>query len=431
MKIAYKSLVVLCSLFMVASLYGQTTPKMRVEDDGFVWQSFYSDNFKKMGALDAEGNMLIPLDRGYTYVRYSPNQEGFGFFRVSKGNKNGACNILGEEILPVESVTDFRGVYLFKKGKERKTCALDSFGAVIIDFDRGYDEISAHEVEYSGSRWYSVKKNGVWGACDMSGTEIISPQYKHIMYDDWEDDCFNYSDNGHNYFELDVSLDDNGLACSKAFKDSLNSMLSPRTVLEEARSIPISEYNKKTGLYYRIIFGLDKKNEQGIKVIAYNDLAKMFEEKGRLKLAQSYYQKVYDTDPSFENAKSEVDRIKAKIKEQKWDKAMDVLDRVADGIASAGAAIYTVAGAIEGATQMMTSDSNAGQATESTSRQKPSKSSVSQLVKDNTCMHCYGTGICNYCDGSGYNYAGGNPYRCTACSGHIGKCKWCKGTGKL
>lgn len=59
-----------------------------------------------------------------------------------------------------------------------------------------------------------------------------------------------------------------------------------------------------------------------------------------------------------------------------------------------------------------------------------SKKTAKKTKKGDTCMMCYGTGICNYCDGSGFNYAGGTPVRCTACKGLIGKCKRCKGTGR-
>lgn len=60
---------------------------------------------------------------------------------------------------------------------------------------------------------------------------------------------------------------------------------------------------------------------------------------------------------------------------------------------------------------------------------KGKKKSAIKPKKDNSCKLCYGTGICNFCDGTGFNYAGGTPYRCTACKGLIGKCKRCKGTG--
>lgn len=58
------------------------------------------------------------------------------------------------------------------------------------------------------------------------------------------------------------------------------------------------------------------------------------------------------------------------------------------------------------------------------------KKPATQAKSSDTCMHCYGTGICNYCNGDGYNYVSGTAVRCTACTAIIGKCKWCRGTGK-
>lgn len=43
---------------------------------------------------------------------------------------------------------------------------------------------------------------------------------------------------------------------------------------------------------------------------------------------------------------------------------------------------------------------------------------------------CFGTGICQFCDGAGWNSVGGNRVPCATCKNHDGKCKWCKGTGK-
>ena len=58
------------------------------------------------------------------------------------------------------------------------------------------------------------------------------------------------------------------------------------------------------------------------------------------------------------------------------------------------------------------------------------KKTVNNPKKEESCSHCHGTGICNYCNGDGYNYVAGNPVKCTACTGLIGQCKWCKGSGK-
>lgn len=48
------------------------------------------------------------------------------------------------------------------------------------------------------------------------------------------------------------------------------------------------------------------------------------------------------------------------------------------------------------------------------------------------CPSCYGTGICNYCHGSGTLHAYGNVVPCPNCDyDHNGKCSKCHGTGKI
>lgn len=53
-------------------------------------------------------------------------------------------------------------------------------------------------------------------------------------------------------------------------------------------------------------------------------------------------------------------------------------------------------------------------------------SSISGTANKN---YCHGSGKCSYCLGDGFNYAAGNPVKCTACNGY-GKCKYCNGSGK-
>lgn len=66
----------------------------------------------------------------------------------------------------------------------------------------------------------------------------------------------------------------------------------------------------------------------------------------------------------------------------------------------------------------------------SSSSSSKSKSTAKKKSNADSCTHCCGTGNCNYCNGDGYNYVVGTPVRCTSCTSIIGKCKWCKGTGK-
>lgn len=45
------------------------------------------------------------------------------------------------------------------------------------------------------------------------------------------------------------------------------------------------------------------------------------------------------------------------------------------------------------------------------------------------CNLCHGTGICTYCNGSGFNYSGGTPYMCNGCKTNKGVGERCHGKG--
>lgn len=91
-------------------------------------------------------------------------------------------------------------------------------------------------------------------------------------------------------------------------------------------------------------------------------------------------------------------------------------------------AALTTVSIVQGVQGKIPADSQSA-ANDTSTNSKGKKKTAVKSKKDNTCKLCYGTGICNYCDGSGFNYAGGTPYRCTACKQHIGKCKRCHGSG--
>lgn len=124
-------------------------------------------------------------------------------------------------------------------------------------------------------------------------------------------------------------------------------------------------------------------------------------------------------------AETSLQEFKSSMKE--WRKEMrGELLGAAENFTQAALNTVTIVQGVQGKTPA-SSVSDVADTTESTQGvKKPTK----KTKKDDTCMMCYGTGICNYCDGSGFNYAGGTPVRCTACKGLIGKCKRCKGTGR-
>lgn len=124
--------------------------------DGFVWYRVYDEKNRWVyGFEDKDHKIIIPLNRGYTYVNYS----WFGMIEIEKNKKKGICDLAGKEI---------------------------------ISPDRGYDEAF---VLVDG---IFVKRSGKSGLCDYSGNEIVATIYDgqlvfidHVLYhkdtnDKWE-----------------------------------------------------------------------------------------------------------------------------------------------------------------------------------------------------------------------------------------------------
>ena len=75
-------------------------------------------------------------------------------------------------------------------------------GKMLIPFTRGYERIVRH------GNYYGVRKNGLEGACDDDGYEIIEPKYASLFYS--STDGFN-SNVGGKYVPLGIAKEENGL----------------------------------------------------------------------------------------------------------------------------------------------------------------------------------------------------------------------------
>ena len=96
---------------------------LRTEGGGFQWYSLKSRN-GAMGAQDAYGNTIIPLERGYTSVEFKFEGGYTGFFQVRKRHFYGACDVAGREVVPPTSdfiVFHTADGFLVKQGKEYVT----------------------------------------------------------------------------------------------------------------------------------------------------------------------------------------------------------------------------------------------------------------------------------------------------------------------
>lgn len=154
-------------LWSIASNAQEVKKELQTEKDGFQWYKLRAGGI--YGAEDKDGNEIIPLSRGYTYITYYTDSfmpkirsvkkandyvnhpEKYyeeGYFSINKNSRCGACNVKGEEIVsPL------------------------------------YTSCSRHGDK--GKWWYEVQDEK-WhrGACDATGRIVIIPSkfYQSIIY---------------------------------------------------------------------------------------------------------------------------------------------------------------------------------------------------------------------------------------------------------
>lgn len=104
------------------------------------------------GVESTDGRVLVPMGKYDLIVFHSSNG---GWFGLHRGGIESAYSVEGTELIP---------------------------------FSRGYEFI-AKQKEYFG-----VMKDGLEGACDFNGNEIIAPQYSDLIYSSL--DGFNTKENG-------------------------------------------------------------------------------------------------------------------------------------------------------------------------------------------------------------------------------------------
>lgn len=179
----------------VQSLTATTSGTKRIyQNSTFEWYKIIKQGTTGdvYGAEDMNGNIIIPLDRGYEALTSESAEGSYNHFIIKKNGYKGICDINGNEIISpslgyksvfVSNIT----VPLIYVSNGRFDGLYDLTGKEIISVNRGYNNIVRHD------DYISVKKNGYEGACDLSGKEIISPNrgYSSIYYMS-EDSDFKY-----------------------------------------------------------------------------------------------------------------------------------------------------------------------------------------------------------------------------------------------
>ena len=95
---------------------------------------FLVGNGKYIGAYDCTGKYLIPIDRCYSSI-FKTSSDGRYYYRVGKGNKYGACDLNGVEIVkPIyHDLILYNGVFVYRDGNNWSplTIGIDSNNEVV------------------------------------------------------------------------------------------------------------------------------------------------------------------------------------------------------------------------------------------------------------------------------------------------------------
>lgn len=163
------------------------------------------------GVYDIEnGREVISPNRGYDHVLVYSYDIERGYFSVEKNELRGVCDLNGKEIISpdrgYDSVYMHERYVIVKKNGLYGVCDLNGVEIVTPKYEEvRYSEANKrHEYKDDSGDWITlnintskdrrkgrasvgygyvkVKKNGLYGVCDLRGVWIIAPKYKDIRY---------------------------------------------------------------------------------------------------------------------------------------------------------------------------------------------------------------------------------------------------------
>ena len=226
----------------------QERERRRQEEAGFKWYKVKQRG--NVGAEDYYHNTLIPLSRGYDRIYFLKEEGHVGYFNVEKGDKEGACDLTGKEVLsPIYKSVIYSSDgfnyknssdswvptrwYLDSEGKATREVPInkdlqtekdgfkwyqvrqgDKYGAedylnrTLIPLSREYTSIY-YSQEEGHKGYFRIKKNGKYGACDLTGKEIAQPIYESLIY---ISSGFEYKNSDGDWIALGWMLDSEGNA---------------------------------------------------------------------------------------------------------------------------------------------------------------------------------------------------------------------------
>jgi len=316
---------------------------------------------------DLKGRPMIPIERGYTDVIYQI-LEGYKYFQVMKGDKSGACDLSGKEILaPVYHLVIYSndnfvvqrtedGPYENTKKKlskrdildpnaitKTKETASDGYiytvvyqgdycgvenkqGKTIIPLSRKYTHVSYESSSVTKSKYFEVKQGKKIGVCDMSGAEVIAPKYYSVYYSEKNGFSGTSTPDGDSEY-LNVFLDKNGKAVYKKKENTSSVAVSNSEAMrlfQQAYNMPAGKTEQQKALFLQAA-NADPANAEGVKATSYNNIGILCENAGDIQEAKEWYEKSLKTNPSFEVAKKNLERVKSQLTGSKIKKALNVL----------------------------------------------------------------------------------------------------------
>lgn len=155
----------------------------KTEKDGFKWAWYYdiSVSAKWIGAMDANGNILIPATKHFTLVRYRSVKDHKGFFYVqTEDDKEGVYDLAGHEIIApkYKSIifSEYENCFKYEKG--------DDFVSLPITLDsngRGVRVSSSRTASSSYSSSSTSSSSSTYSS-SSSSSYSSSSQYGNLLF---------------------------------------------------------------------------------------------------------------------------------------------------------------------------------------------------------------------------------------------------------
>lgn len=273
MKKTFSALFI--ALLTCTCAFAQETLRLqRTEDDGFKWYSaFYKGDANTSWAEDTQGRTLIAPVKNHSVIYM-----------------NGRFQLMTEDGDMYKAVAAYLPT-----------------GEPVIAPGR-YDEIVF--LDYGG--YYSVIKNGKYGACDADGRELVAPTYSDLITIDGEGGLKGINSRGE-YVSLNVSLKNPQrlpkTAPRKKEKPKKPGFSEIMDMYDEAVAYPSSDAEGKLRKFMKVVEA-DPDDSHGFGALAYNNMGCIYGDAGNIGKAIESFEKALALRPAYAQAQDNLNIMK-------------------------------------------------------------------------------------------------------------------------